>query len=61
MNKEHKRSVKPTSVLKCQVDFLSAAGIKVSLSLPESRVPRDKFLNDDLSVMESLNGFKGRM
>ena len=65
MKKDHKRSVKPTlskkSVLKCQVDFVSAAGVKVSLSLPESRVPRDKFLNDDLSVMESLNGFKGRM
>ena len=40
MKKDHKRSVKPTlskkSVLKCQVDFLSDSGVKVSLSLPES-------------------------
>ena len=47
--------------LKCKVDCVLPDGRSVSLTLPESRVTRETFSLDQFSVLEKLDGFKGRM
>lgn len=47
--------------LKCQVSCQSSDGVEVILSLPESRLTRENFSDNDLLVLDQLDGFKGRI
>ena len=47
--------------LKCQVGYVSAEGVNLSLLLPESRMTREHISQDDLVVEEAFDGFKGRI
>ena len=60
MRKAPDQSVDPPEgrFLKCKVDCVFPDGGSVSLSLPESRVTKEKLTHDELSVLETLDGFK---